>query len=165
MAILAGSTASVYWSMCAEPLNPACLAFLGGLDYRLVVPTGVEAAGAIQIDLSDDASLTKSIAALDGWPCDVVLALRDLQGLAPESVTEGGDALVELSFAACRHFYARLADHTVAFAGVSLMPGPQSDPACIPRPDCSADSPVRWPRSFRGASSKCFTLTAQILRN
>ena len=117
--------------LCGEPPGEAILAFLSRLDYRLVVPEGISVPSAHPLDLTDDATLAASVAALDGWPFDAILALHDLQGLAPDSMTRGHDAVLELAFATCRHAYERLARGEVLFAGLCLNawgPGPSLHP-------------------------------------
>src|SRR4029079_4148277 len=71
--------------------------------------------------LSCDASVARSLAPLDEWPYDAILAVADL-GDDDLSRVESRVAIVEMLLGVARHAYARIASREVLLAGLCLRP-------------------------------------------
>jgi acyl transferase domain-containing protein/NAD(P)-dependent dehydrogenase (short-subunit alcohol dehydrogenase family)/acyl-CoA thioesterase FadM len=83
---------------------------LSGLNYRFVTPKGSGLEGALEIDLTSEETLAKSLTLLP--PFDVVLPVADVLG-EDLSLLENRP-LLELTFALARHAYSRFASGEVS---------------------------------------------------
>jgi malonyl CoA-acyl carrier protein transacylase/acyl-CoA thioesterase FadM len=111
--------------LCDQPAwsrSEAAHRLLGSFEHRLVVPAAdTFGAGAIALDLASDESLTRSLAPLDEWPYDAILAVADL-GDDDLSRVESRVAIVEMLLGVAKHAYTRIASGDVLLAGLCLRP-------------------------------------------